>query len=156
MFNSWIFLHRYFLIIQSWLQSSYIKEEFLWLLPFYMVVATYSCYEKVGRTMRTAIVSNLLNWLWKHVKKVRSSQPAILVLNWIKQFFPVSIVKDKSLFIDLTTENSIKAIYVNLSYTELPFLNRIRSGNKKYFWLRNWKNRNYCKRFGRKCFYSCR
>ena len=139
MFNSWIFLHRYFLIIQSWLQSSYIKEEFLWLLPFYMVVATYSCYEKGGRTMRTAIVSNLLNWLWKHVKKVRSSQPAILVLNWIKQFFPVSIVKDKSLFIDLTTENSIKAIYVNLSYTELPFLNRIPQWEQKIFLTKELK-----------------
>ena len=27
-----------------------------------MVVATYFCYEKVRRTMRTAIISNLLNW----------------------------------------------------------------------------------------------
>ena len=35
-----------------------------------------------------------LNWLSKHTKKVRSSQPAILVLNWIKQFFPVGIVKN--------------------------------------------------------------
>ena len=25
-----------------------------------------------------------INWLFKHLKKVRSSQPAILVLNWIK------------------------------------------------------------------------
>ena len=34
----------------------------LWLLPFYMVVATYLFYEKVrSRTMRTAIVSNLFN-----------------------------------------------------------------------------------------------
>ena len=35
-----------------------------------------------------------LNWLSKHKKKIRSSQPAIPVLNWIKhQSFPVSIVK---------------------------------------------------------------
>ena len=34
-----------------------------------------------------------LNWLCKHIRKVRSSQPAILLLNWIKQLFPVSIVK---------------------------------------------------------------
>ena len=34
-----------------------------------------------------------LNWLCKHIKKVRSSQATILVLNWVKtQFFPVSIV----------------------------------------------------------------
>ena len=34
----------------------------------------------------------VLNWLCKHMKKVRSSQVAILVLKWVKQFFPVSIV----------------------------------------------------------------
>ena len=34
-----------------------------------------------------------LNWLCKYIKKIRSSQAAILVLNWVKQFFSVSIVK---------------------------------------------------------------
>ena len=35
-----------------------------------------------------------LNWLCKHIKKIRSSQPAIPVLNWVKhEPFPVSIVK---------------------------------------------------------------
>ena len=33
------------------------------------------------------------NWLCKHMKKVTSIQAAILVLKWVKQFFPVSIVK---------------------------------------------------------------
>ena len=33
-----------------------------------------------------------LNWFCKHMKKVRSTQAAILVLNWVKQFFPVWIV----------------------------------------------------------------
>ena len=34
------------------------------------------------------------NWLCKHMKKIRSSQPVIPVLNWVKhQSFPVSIVK---------------------------------------------------------------
>ena len=37
-----------------------------------------------------------LNCLCKHMKKVRSSQAAILVMNWVKQFFPVSIVNKKS------------------------------------------------------------
>ena len=36
------------------------KESSLWLLPIYMAVATYCYYEKVGRTMRTAIVLYLL------------------------------------------------------------------------------------------------
>ena len=51
----------------------------------------------------------------------------------------MSIVKDKSLFIDLTTENSIKAIYVNLSYTELPFLNRIPQWEQKIFLTKELK-----------------
>ena len=42
-------------------RAAILKKNSLWLLPFYMVVATYFYYEKVHRTMRTAIVSNLLN-----------------------------------------------------------------------------------------------
>ena len=42
-------------------RAAILKKNYLWLLPFYMVVATSFCYEKVRRTMRTAIVSNLLN-----------------------------------------------------------------------------------------------
>ena len=35
-----------------------------------------------------------LNWWRKYMKKVRSSQAVILLLNWAKtQFFPVSIIK---------------------------------------------------------------
>ena len=35
-----------------------------------------------------------LNWLCEHIKKIRSSQPTFLVLNWLNhQSFPVSIVK---------------------------------------------------------------
>ena len=41
-------------------RAAILKKNSLWLLPFYMVVATYFYYEKVRRTMRTAIVSNLL------------------------------------------------------------------------------------------------
>ena len=37
-----------------------LKEKSLWLLPLNMVVTAYFCYEKVRRTMRTAIVLNLL------------------------------------------------------------------------------------------------
>ena len=38
-----------------------LKKNSLWLLPFYMVVSHF-CYEKVRRTMRTAIVSSHLKW----------------------------------------------------------------------------------------------
>ena len=36
------------------------KKTSLWLVPFYMAVATYFYYEKMLRTMRTTIVSCLL------------------------------------------------------------------------------------------------
>ena len=42
-------------------RTTLLKKDSLWLLPFYMVVATYFYYGKVLRTMRTAIESNLLN-----------------------------------------------------------------------------------------------
>ena len=42
-------------------RAATLKENTLWLLPFYMAVATYCYYKKVRRTMRTAIVSHLLN-----------------------------------------------------------------------------------------------
>ena len=42
-------------------RAAILKKKFLWLLQFSMVVATYFDREKVLRTMRTAIVSNLLN-----------------------------------------------------------------------------------------------
>ena len=139
------------------LQSRYIKEKILWLLLFYMVVATYFCYEKVGRTMRTAIVSNLLNWLCKHIKKVRSSQPAILVLNWMKHSLSLWVsLRINPYLLILQQKTALKqsmSIWVKLN---CHFLTGSHSGNKKNFWLRNWKNRNFCKRFGRKCFYSCR
>ena len=32
-----------------------------------------------------------LNWLYKHIKKVRSSQAAIFVLNWVKQSFSLCV-----------------------------------------------------------------
>ena len=42
-------------------RAAILKKNSLWLLPFYMAVATYCYYEKVRRTMRTTIVSYLLN-----------------------------------------------------------------------------------------------
>ena len=42
-------------------RAAVLKKKILWLLPFYMVVATYFNYEKVRRTMHTAIASNLFD-----------------------------------------------------------------------------------------------
>ena len=41
-------------------RAAILKKNSLWLLPFYMVVATYFYFEKVRRAIRAAIVSNLL------------------------------------------------------------------------------------------------
>ena len=41
-------------------RAAILKKSSLWLLPFYMAVATYSYFEKVRRTRHTAIVSYLL------------------------------------------------------------------------------------------------
>ena len=42
-------------------RAAIVKKNSSWLLPFYMVVATYCYYEKVRRMMSTAIVSYLFN-----------------------------------------------------------------------------------------------
>ena len=41
-------------------RAAILKKNSLWLLPFYIAVATYWYYEKLRRTMRNAIVSYLL------------------------------------------------------------------------------------------------
>ena len=41
-------------------RGAILKENYLWLLLFYMTVAAYCYYEKVCRTMHTTIVLNLL------------------------------------------------------------------------------------------------
>ena len=45
-------------------RAAILKKSSLWLLPFYMAVATYCYYKKVHRTMRTAIVSYLLKFAY--------------------------------------------------------------------------------------------
>ena len=43
-------------------RAAILKTNFLWLLPFYMVMAAYFYLEKMRRTMRTAVVSSLLKY----------------------------------------------------------------------------------------------
>ena len=55
---------RFFNDINHGCRAAILKKNFLWLLPFYMAVATYCYYGKVRRTIRNAIVSYLLKyWL---------------------------------------------------------------------------------------------
>ena len=51
----------YFNDIYHGYRAAMLKKNSLWLLPLYIVVASYFDYEKVRRMMHTAIVSNLLN-----------------------------------------------------------------------------------------------
>ena len=52
--------HIFFNDMARFFRAAISKKSSLWLLPFYMAVTTYCYYEKVRRTMRTAIVSYLL------------------------------------------------------------------------------------------------
>ena len=52
-------------------RATILKKKSLWLLPIYMAVAAYCYYEKVSRTMRTAIVPYLLNWMDPYTKDVK-------------------------------------------------------------------------------------
>ena len=68
-----------------------------------------------------------LNWLCKYIKKIRSSQPAIPILNWVKhQSFPASIVKD-------SVTNSAKIVEVwqkNINGKKEAFNRRINNPGK--------------------------
>ena len=77
-------------------RAAILKKNSLWLLPFYMVVATYFYYEKVRRTMRTAIVSNLLNvssispWRSPVLLKLRLTTSSIAkrtAASWFSEYF---------------------------------------------------------------------
>ena len=52
-----------FININHGYRAAILKKNSLWLLLFYMAVATYCYYEKVHTTMHTAIVSYVLNYM---------------------------------------------------------------------------------------------
>ena len=60
MFSSWIFPQIFFNDINHGCRVAILKKNYFWLLPSYMAVTTYCYHENVHRTMRTAIVSDLL------------------------------------------------------------------------------------------------
>ena len=71
-------------------KAALLKKNSLWLLSFYMDVSLYCYYEKVRRTMRTAVVSYLL--------KITVSQYIALfvvsgsIKSWVKIYFSQSVV----------------------------------------------------------------
>ena len=52
--------HIFFNDIDQGYRAAILKKNPLWLLPIYMALTTSCYYEKVHKTMRTAIVSYLL------------------------------------------------------------------------------------------------
>ena len=54
-----VLLQIFFNNINHGYEAAVSKKNYLWLIPFSMAVATYSYYEKVHRTMHTAILSYL-------------------------------------------------------------------------------------------------
>ena len=50
-------------------RAAILTKNYLWLLPFFIAVATSCYYLKVRRTMRTPIVSYLLNSTWKCIQQ---------------------------------------------------------------------------------------
>ena len=65
-FSSYIFFND----INHGYAVAILKKRSLWLLQSYMAVATYCYYEKMRRTMRTAIASYLLQTLLYRFKEL--------------------------------------------------------------------------------------
>ena len=74
--------HIFFNDINHGYRAAVLQKNYLWLLPLYMAVATYFYYEKVRRTIRTAIVSNLFKEHLKATVSVRLLKSASFL--WFK------------------------------------------------------------------------
>ena len=59
--QEFFFFTCFFNDINHGYRAAMLKKSSLWLLQFYVIVATFFYYRMMRRTMRTAIVSNLLN-----------------------------------------------------------------------------------------------
>ena len=78
-------------------RASILKENYLWLLPFYIVAAAYCYYEKLRRTLCAAIVLPLLKPVSKmHSIAFRGLTFVLLVLNWIFYESAFSCVNSKA------------------------------------------------------------
>ena len=77
---------KFFNDINHGYRTATMKKKYLWLLPFYMTVATYFYYEKMRKTMRTAIVSYLFKLqppkMAKHTQTIRQ----LLLTNCLSVF----------------------------------------------------------------------
>ena len=89
-------------------RAALLKKSSLWLLPFYMFVATYCYYEKVHRTMRTAIVSYLLFLLNLQFFKVT-------IFIFFVTFFVVTFVRPRGFRNNSWKKNALDQFFENMN-----------------------------------------
>ena len=71
------------------------KKNSLWLLPFYMAVATYCYYEKVRRMMHNAIVLHLLKQMLHRLPIAFAQVKAgNLSENLLNEIFQIILLKE--------------------------------------------------------------
>ena len=130
-------LQIFFNNINHGYRAAILKKNVLWLVPFYMVVATYFYYEKVSRTMRTAIVSNLLNRNLRKRKAMYFFSNFTLQDYWVTgdpwtllgYFFRSIMVKNENLFlatwikfifwVNMKSENDINQLENNAANEQI-------------------------------------
>ena len=110
-------------------RAAILKKNSLWLLPFFMAVATYCYYEKIHRTMCNAIVSNLKCCL-------RQSR--------VKNFLYPTMIAFAVIFVGNTHESFLKSWiepwYTIYYFKEFTFYRQI----PKIFWYsfdQRWKGK---------------
>ena len=84
-----------------------LKKNSLWLLPFYITVATYFYYKKVCRTMHTAIESYLLKFWSSNI--FITIMISNFLFNFINFWFIVSFFLTKFLTLGYFIFNSSKS-----------------------------------------------
>ena len=130
-------LQIFFNKINHGYRAAILQKNVLWLVPFYMVVATYFYYEKVSRTMRTAIVSNLLNRNLRKRKAMYFFSNFTLQDYWVTgdpwtllgYFFRSIMVKNENLFlatwikfifwVNMKSENDINQLENNAANEQI-------------------------------------
>ena len=91
------------------------------------------------------------NCLCKHIKKIRSSQPAISVLNWVKhQSFPVSIVNTGlgKVFCNFRNSPIVLFTLVVITFKCSWKVNRLSRNIPRCFWHRDCETMLLLKRYG--------
>ena len=93
-------------------RAATLKKNSLWLLPFYMAVATYCYYEKLRRTMPNATVSYLLKPFISRCSKAVSN---IDTKDHAPELLLVTDAVDLVLYLDLSARKRYSFIFIVIS-----------------------------------------